>query len=268
MAGLSARRAARVAILWGVSTLVVGLPMSAGAQDVLIQIDLDTVVTGPEGSEHVLASEEVPDDLVGSECNVSAVSTNQGSVHPGNDLVISSNGDQLVLEDVEGEAFGERELEGPLTLGAELTVTLVLGPDGVFSAGMVVEVRCTATETTTTIGADTTTTTVMGTTTSVEASPTTVEETTTTSVPTSITDEVLPFTGTRDGSAATVALIGLMLGMGLIVFARRTGIDGSGLGRAGHTEVMIEGVRVRLIPSVETVLTIEGVPVRLIRPGG
>jgi hypothetical protein len=293
MTGLSARRTAGGAILLGVSTLVVGLPMGAGAQDVSIGIPLDTVVRGAAGSEHVLASEEVPPDLVGSECRVAASAINQESIHPGNDLVISSNGDQLVLEDVEGEAFGERAVEGSLTLGVELTVTLVMGPDGVFSAGMEVEVRCptpettTTTEptmTTTTIDAATTTTTAPETTTTVMVSETTttttettVPETTTTMVPetttttmpaaTTTTDSTLPFTGVGSVTAAGVALVGLVTGVGLIALSGRTAAEGTGLMPDGYTDELIAGVRVRLVRSGHTDQMIEGVRVRLMPPG-
>lgn len=267
MAGLSARRTAGVVVLLGVSTVALGLPIRAGAQDVSIEIPLNTVVRGEEGSEHVLASEEVPADLVGSECSVTAVATNQRSVHPGNDLVVSSSGDQVVLEDVEGEAFGERTAEGSLTLGTELTVTLILGPDGRFSAGIDVEVLCpgpettttttteptvptsstTLPETTTTTVAETTTSEVLGTTTSTDITTTTAGETTTTTTgATSTTPSTLPFTGLGAGSA-TIGLAALMMGAGLIALTGRTGDGGRGLGGAGYTEVIIEGIRVKLL---------------------
>ncbi len=294
MAGLSARRTAGITVLLGASILVLGVPTVVGAQDVAIEISLDTVVRGPQGSQHVLASEEVPGDLVGRTCSVAAVSTNQQSVHPGNDLVISSNGARVVLEDVEGEAFGERAVEASLTLGPQLTVTLIMGPDGVFSAGMVTRVRCraqettttttetTVPETTTTVAGETTTTvpettttvtgetttTVPETTTTGPGSTTTTGETTTTTGATSTTDSTLPLTGVGSVTAVGVAMAGLLAGTSLLVLSRRADDHGAGLVTpTGHTDLIIEGIPVRLVRTSGTDLVIEGIPVRLIRPG-
>jgi hypothetical protein len=86
--------------------------MGAEADDISVEIPLPTVVRAPAGTEHLLASVEVPSDLVGTLCAVTLHSSNQQSVHPGNDLVVASGDDSLVLADVEGEAFAESELEG------------------------------------------------------------------------------------------------------------------------------------------------------------
>lgn len=287
MAGLSARKAAGVMTLLAMSTLVVGVPIGAGAQDVSIEVSLDTVVRAPEGTQHSLATETVPPDLVGTRCRVSSVSHNQRSVHPGNDLFVISGGGQLVLEDVEGEAFVERTAEGTLTLGNDVRVLLVMGPDGVFSAGIVVEVRCPSAETTTTTEAtttttsgdttttttgDTTTTTVEVTTTSTEVTTTTTgdttttttgdttttttggeattttggEATTTTAGATSTTPDTLPFTGIGPNSI-WVGLAALAAGIALMVLPRRGQAGGSAPGSGPYIEVMIEGVRVRLL---------------------
>ncbi|MGH8911890.1 MAG: hypothetical protein ACRDVD_05205 [Acidimicrobiia bacterium] len=267
-------------MLFGLASFSLVIASGASAQDVSLEIPLPTVVKASPGSEHVLASEDVPQDLVGRTCSIRAIAANQESVHPGNDLVISSNGDLLLLEDVEGEAFGESAREGQLTLGNELTVTLILGSDGVFSAGMVVEVRCPAPDTTTTTTkpsstttpettipttstvpdttttttvAGTTTSTVSATTTSTEATTTTMGETTTSTIgdttstapgATSTTPSTLPFTGGSDAAAGGLALVALATGMGLIALTRPTGSEPR---HVGPNDLMIEGVRVRLL---------------------
>jgi hypothetical protein len=247
--------------------------VGAEADDISLEVPLPTVVRAPAGTEHLLASTTVPSDLVGKRCAVTIHGTNQESVHPGNDLVIASGDDALVLTDVEGEAFGESEREGSLRLGDGLTVTLVMGSDGVFSAGMTVRVSCpetsssstslpttTVPETTSTAGDTTTsqaettttqaeTTTTQGdTTTTIEATttssgPTSTTATTSTTMGTSTTPTTLPFTGGR-GQAALAALVALAAGIALVAMSRRRGAP---VGPGGPTEVMIEGVRVRLL---------------------
>jgi hypothetical protein len=251
--------------------------VGAEADDISLEVPLPTLVRAPAGTEHLLASTTVPSDLVGKRCAVTIQGTNQESVHPGNDLVIASGEDALVLPDVEAEAFGESEREGSLRLGDGLTVTLVMGSDGVFSAGMTVRVSCPETsssstslpttssslptttvpetttslpETTTTQGETTTTVEVTTTSTSstsstVTTTPTSTTEasTTTTEGGTSTTATTLPFTGGR-GQAALAALVALAAGIALVAISKRRGAP---VGPSGPTEVMIEGVRVRLL---------------------
>lgn len=248
MTGLERRQWAGVVITLLMPALIVWIPGAVGAQEASIEIPITTLVTGPEGSEHLLASEQVPGFLEGSTCTARAVAENQSSVHPDNDLVIASGDQQAVLEDVEREPGAETVTQEPLVLGEELTVTLIMGPDGVFSAGLVVEVLCEPSETTTTTEG-TTTTTVERTTTTVEATTTTPRETTTTEVlgttttpqettttevlgtttssePDDETEGTLPFTGGGTRGAAGVALAALTAGMGLVVLSSRTGDDG------------------------------------------
>ncbi len=105
----------------------------------------------------LLVSETVEPDLVGATCSWDFHSHNQSSVHPGNDLILATGGEQWVLAGVEDTAGGELALTGSFRLGETLTVTLRLGPDGVFSAGISVEVLCDdAAATTTTAPTETT----------------------------------------------------------------------------------------------------------------
>jgi hypothetical protein len=91
---------------------------------------------------HLLAEKQTPSEYVGHVCSVSTKSENQGSVHPGNNLIVASGSDQVVLSNVERAAGVVTNASGTLTLGDNITVTLELGQDKVFSAGMSVSFEC------------------------------------------------------------------------------------------------------------------------------
>lgn len=75
-------------------------------------------------------------------CEVHATATNQNSVHPGNDIVVSSNGASVTLHDVEREGFVSTTADATLQLGGTLSATLIMGKDKVFSGGIVVTTTC------------------------------------------------------------------------------------------------------------------------------
>lgn len=250
MTDLRARSSTAVRRIAGAFTgllMVFSLMTTVAAQDddFEIIVPISTVVMAPEGSETVLSTTPTPEDLIGESCEVTARSENQSSVHPGNDLVVESNGSQIVLPDVEAEPGGVVTAAGTLVLGEEIVISLIMGPDEVFSAGIEVAFQCppaatTTTGATTTTTEGTTTTTVM-TTTSTEAttttaapttstSPTTTLASTTTQAPTSTTirDEVLrttitqalPFTGPQHEGLGVFALAIGAAGALLLVAAR------------------------------------------------
>jgi hypothetical protein len=108
-----------------------------------IEIPVSTIIrSNTVGSTHLLATRTVDQNMVGYICEVSANALNQGSVHPDNDLVITSNGTKVVLDDVERVAAGTTTANGTLTLGNDISVSLVIGKDKVFSAGMTVAFNC------------------------------------------------------------------------------------------------------------------------------
>lgn len=108
-----------------------------------IKIPVDTVIRSDEvGSRHLLASETVEEDLIGQVCAVAAIAKNQGSVHPGNNIEVASNGTMITLYDVERAPGVDTFANGTLKLGTDIDVTLVMGKDKVFSAGMVVTLDC------------------------------------------------------------------------------------------------------------------------------
>lgn len=123
-----------------VLSLVSGSVVAEGAAS--INIPIDTIVRGDPGSQHLLATEPIAEEFQGRSCKLTATSQNQGSVHPDNDLIVASDGNQVVLENVERTPGATTVADGNLTLGPNVTVTLELGPDGVFSAGINVNLDC------------------------------------------------------------------------------------------------------------------------------
>ena len=229
-----------------VLSLLFGFAMMVGAQTPSFEIvvPLSTVVRAPEGSVTVLESTETPDELVGESCRVTAESENQSSVHPGNDLLVES-GTSIVLEDVEAQPGGTVTASGTMVLSEEIVISLLMGPDEVFSAGIQVQFDCppepttttseqttTTSEATTTTAEPTTTTTALSTTiTTAPETTTTVPSTTTTIGPattTTIEDEVLAFTGPEDNGLGLVALGLAALGVMMLIAERNLSYSPSG----------------------------------------
>jgi hypothetical protein len=123
---------------------VFGVAQAQEAQQVpTIDIPINTVVDdAPPFEQHILATQAVDPADQGKSCDVTVMATNQSSVHPGNNLVIASNGSSVTAFDVEREANAVTETAGTLVLGSVVTVELFLGPDHVFSAGLNVSIDC------------------------------------------------------------------------------------------------------------------------------
>ncbi|MCP3856027.1 MAG: hypothetical protein GY698_15020, partial [Actinomycetia bacterium] len=164
-------------------------PASANHGD--ISVPLDTVVQADAGEVVQLVSVPVDHELVGATCSWDFHATNQESVHLGNDLILSTGGTDTVVAGVEDAPDQVLDVAGSVQLGETVTVSLRMGPDQVFSAGLSVEVVCeghvgpstastTAAPTTTTTAAPATTTTAAPATTTTAAPATT----TTTPAPT------------------------------------------------------------------------------------
>jgi hypothetical protein len=166
---------------------------TAVAQVPIITIPMDTVAH----ESGVLATAPVPAELQGSRCNVQADAENQSSVHPGNDLIVASGSDSVTLFDVEREAGALTTAAGDLTLESEVTVSLSLGPDGIFSGGITVTIgSCVTVTTTTQPPSETTTTTTSSHTTTTTTQSPTVSPTSTTTTTTTQSPTVSP-TSTR-----------------------------------------------------------------------
>ena len=200
-----------------------------------ISIPITTIVFAPADSETVLASVDVDDELLGELCAVSALAENPDSVHPDNDLAVSSGRTAVLLPDVESQPTGKVTANGILELGPHITVTLAMGPDEIFSAGITVAVECGPDAvpppvTTTTIPDEVLPTVVTTTTVPDEVLPTVVTPTTvpdevlptvvTTTLPGEALPSTLPFTGAGTGSLALIALALMGAGILFIVVTR------------------------------------------------
>jgi len=231
---------------WGVRLVAIGtlvllgglLFMSTVALGAtIIEVTIDQVVHGPEGSLHLLATLPVESDLLGHQCAVSVVSQNQSSSHPDSDILVESGGTQVVVEDVESAPFVVIEGQGTLTLGNSITVSVRLGPDRVFSGGMTVTIDCDAppaTSSTTTSAPDVSgtssslTTTTQSTTSTTAANSTTVAPTVSGIVVTNSSSpqvggsaSTLPFTGSSGLSLAVSAAGLIAAGILLAASSRR-----------------------------------------------
>ena len=242
----------RLVLSLSVGILVCGLILTAAATDTAtdaafeMTVSIETVIRAPEGSETVLRAHPVPSGLVGETCSVIAQSLNQSSVHPGNDLTVESE-TRIVLVDVEAEPGGTVAATDVMVLGNEVLISLVMGPDEVFSAGVDVLFDCPPRSTTTTsltissttIVANSTTTTMEESTTTTEGVTTTTEgvttttspgATTTTGAPTVTTTpiEELVHTGPPDGRLALIAVAVIASGVLLLVGERTAAFSGVG----------------------------------------
>jgi hypothetical protein len=222
-----------LALLGAVLLVVLTLPTSVRASHAFIEISIpvDTVVRAPEGTTTELADADVPAEFAHHFCMVTAHAENQESVHLGNDLLVRSGTSQVVLPDVESEPGGVVEAAELLELGDVIVVSLIMGPDGVFSAGFEVTVECVPDESTTTTAAEvlpivvTTTTVPEATTTSTAVSDiglTTPDTPTTISIEDEVKGtEVLPFTGGEDTGLGLLGLALLAAGALLVIGTRR-----------------------------------------------
>jgi hypothetical protein len=200
-----------VAALLVIATFAPTVGAAVGGFEIVIPIN--TFVKGTEGEFTELATEQVPEEFHGQTCSVIAVSENQTSVHPNNNIHVESGGSSVLLEDVESVP-GKVEGSGVLVLGPTIVVLLEFGDDGLFSAGINIVIDCTAPP------ATTSTTTIKD-----EVSPTSIVNTTTTIVSTtaaevSQTEETLPFTGAESGTPAALALVLIASGALALVGAR------------------------------------------------
>ncbi len=149
---------------------------TAHAAPGVIKIPIDTVVRSDEGVQTVLADVAVPSDLVGRTCTATYLDLNNTSRHPGNDLVLSTGDVSVTFAGVEDEPGQSTQASGNIVLGPSITVTLIMGPDTIFSADAELVVDCPDPPATSTTTTTTTTTTT--------EAPAPSTSTTTTTVPT------------------------------------------------------------------------------------
>ena len=144
-----------------VATFALLIPVtgaSAAESSTSIDVPVDTVAYGAPGSTHELASVAVDPALRGASCSVASTGKNNDSVHPDSRLVVTSGSSSVSLEDVESAPGKTSEGDGELVLGDTVVISVVLGPDGIFSGGVSVSISCTPPPPTTTTPPPTTTT--------------------------------------------------------------------------------------------------------------
>jgi hypothetical protein len=143
-----------VAIL-GVAALTLTMASPAAAEE-MWEVPVDTIVRSKPGVVTELVVIDVPEQHQGASCDLDVIGQNQGSVHVGNDLLVESGESQVVVEGVEDTAFQTTPKSVEIVLGATITVSLVMGPDEVFSGGLTLSFDCPPPPTTTTSTTSTT----------------------------------------------------------------------------------------------------------------
>lgn len=193
--------------------LLMALPAAAQTGEIQILV-IVTLIGETPGSVHLVATEPVPEDLIGATCSGTAQTENNASEWDFNDLIIESGGNSAVIPDFEALAGGTTFMAGTLVLGSEIDVSIRIGPGGTSSEGTLIILNCSQPE-------PTTTTTVAATTTTDPGEPTTTTAppvATTTTTPTGTEEGETPEGGVAAGGGATANGGGglglLMLGLG------------------------------------------------------
>lgn len=134
----------RNTVLIGLMSIIglVLMQSPASAEHGDISLPIITFVQADEGEIVPLLTEQVDAELVGATCSWDFHANNQESIHPGNDLILSTNGTQTVVPGVEDVPNQIVDVHGTFELGETITVSLRMGPDELFSAGISVEVVC------------------------------------------------------------------------------------------------------------------------------
>lgn len=134
------RRLPGAVIITALLVVAVGaVPASAGEPLAIVD---DAVVVAKPGSVTNLAEVAVQTDRVGSLCTILVHAQNQSSVHPGNDLVITTGDAMTVIQDVEAEPDEGRDLSAEVVLGPTISVDLRMGDDWTSSLGFTLELDC------------------------------------------------------------------------------------------------------------------------------
>jgi len=208
--------------------LLMALPAAAQTGEIQILIVI-TLFDEPPGSVHNVHTEPVDESLIGASCTGFAVTENNSSEWPNNDLILTSGTDSAVIPDFEAVAGGSSFLAGTLTLGPTIDVSIRIGPGGVSSEGTFIVLSCAQPEVTTTVIVDPTTTTTTGPTTTTTAAVTTTTQQTETE------EGETPVGGPTAGGGSTAGGNGL----GLLTLA----LGAAAILGAGALAMMSRGTR-------------------------
>jgi LPXTG-motif cell wall-anchored protein len=193
-------------------------PTAALAQTEIININVaEGGIVAPPDSVHSVATYNPPADLIGATCTGFAEAENQGSVHPGTDIIISIGGDTVEMTNVEDVGGKVTNLTGTFVMADPVEVSVRIGDDGVTSGGLVVTFECTPAQ-----PAEPTTTSTIA------APPTTLETSTTAAggqapatTAAAAVAPVLPGTGSPSSTPVLVGLGLLALAAGGVLVMRR-----------------------------------------------
>jgi hypothetical protein len=117
----------------------------AGAQADTFSITLEGVITGQaEGDIVELVDQAVAPGLVGATCTVTGATQNNGSVHPGNNLIIATGGSTATVPGVEEVPGQVVSGSGAVVLGSNVVISLEFGPNGNTSGGVTLTFDCAA----------------------------------------------------------------------------------------------------------------------------
>jgi LPXTG-motif cell wall-anchored protein len=210
------------------------IAMSTGAAAVDdVVFTASGIVSGGEGEIRLLGEVTVAPELVGATCTGRAETANQDSVHPNNDMIITTGTTQAEIPDFESAPFKLTPLTGTVVLGPTVRFEVRLGPTFVSSGGVVVTLDCTAVGPPTTPAPPTTPPPDPPTTPAPVAPPTTIGQsagpspTTVAPAPTTAGASVagagaLPETGSSSGPAIFAATALILAGVAMTLLRRRT----------------------------------------------
>lgn len=137
-------------IMRALAVAIASLLLLAAPAQADILLEFDRLISGVEGSVRTIGDVQVEPDLIGQTCQVSVIGKNQASVHPGNDLIVSTGGSSAVVVGVEDEVDAGINHTSQLVLGSSIVVQLRFGPDELSSLGFSLSFDCTQPVTTTT----------------------------------------------------------------------------------------------------------------------
>ncbi len=129
-----------ITIAAGVLLAVAAIAMtSAGADPVTVEIlPSGSVHSGAEGDVFEVAVFNPP--VVGL-CDVAVETENNPSIHLETDLIISTRGQAILVPSIE-DAPGQTTVTAGVLFGRTATVLLRLGPDGIASGGITLQLEC------------------------------------------------------------------------------------------------------------------------------
>lgn len=142
LAGIGARMKKFVTTILIVGGLVLASVGTAAADEIVVDVPYRVIEEGPPWAEFLLAEESVSADLQGLVCSGDLVARNNESIHPGNDIRVTSGDSEVLLLDVEGTANQVTPLTALITLGPQIRIELIMGPDEVYSGEFRLELQC------------------------------------------------------------------------------------------------------------------------------